>query len=341
MAIRKDKAPVRKAKTPAPQPASRQFDWADLKVFLAVAETGSLTNAAAQLGTTQPTVTRRIDELESRLGAKLLHRDTTGVTLTDTGRFVADHAASMARSAMAIVQEASMRDHVPAGEVTLSVPDALATWFLAPQLARFQRAYPEIRLEIRTRSEPLRTADISIQYQEAKRMEDVAVPLGWVHYVGFASKEYVELFGTPQSAMDAVNHKVLSHIDYTEQQDRWRSKMKPLQDLIDPIMQSDCAPFILSSVAAGAGVASMPSYCGLIDQRLAVVDDTEHARVRFWAVFDRERGELPRVRETINWLKSVFDMRTNPWFREEFIPPEEFQERLVSATGHAGEITGG
>lgn len=341
MAIRKDKAPVPKAKAPATQPASRQFDWADLKVLLAVAETGSLTSAATRLGTTQPTVTRRIDELESRLGAKLLHRDTTGVTLTDTGRFVADQAASMQRLATAIAQEASMRDHVAAGEVTLAVPDGLATWFLAPHLARFQRAYPEIRLELRTRSDPVRAADISIQYQESKRMEDVAVPLGWVHYVGFASKEYVELFGTPLSAMDAVNHKVLNHLDYTEQQERWRSKMKPLQDLIDPIVQSDSATFILSSVAAGGGVASMPSYAGLFDSRLMLIDETEHARLRFWAVFDRERGELPRVRETLNWLKSVFDARANPWFREEFIPPSEFPERQVSAIAPAGEITRG
>src|SRR5262245_48886040 len=101
MAIRKDKTPKALA---VPQPASRQSEWSDLKILLAVAETGSLTQAAARLGTTQPTVTRRVDELEGRLGVELVHRDSTGVTLTETGRVVADHAAAIQRAVMAITQ---------------------------------------------------------------------------------------------------------------------------------------------------------------------------------------------------------------------------------------------
>ena len=70
--------------------ARQRADWSDLRVFWAVVELGNFTQAARALGMTQPTVTRRIDDLENRLGAKLLHRDAGAVSLTQAGELVYD-----------------------------------------------------------------------------------------------------------------------------------------------------------------------------------------------------------------------------------------------------------
>lgn len=308
---------------PPPEP-----DWSDLHLFLAIAETGSLTKAAQRLNTTQPTVSKRLDELEAKLGVMLVVRSLSGVSLTDEGRIVADNAASMSRLVRQVTQSVSMRDRAAAGKVTLACPDALATYVLAPALAGFQRAFPNIRLEVRTRNEGPTPADLSIQFQETKRMDDVAVSLGWQHYAAFASKDYLDLYQTPIALTDAFQHKMLVHLDHREQLERWAEKVQALQSMLDPAMTTDGGVFMVRSATSGAGVAALPTYVAHHEPALVMVGAGEYARARFWVVFDRENGERARVRETLQWIKDIFAPRKNPWFWEEFIAPDAFAEIL-------------
>jgi DNA-binding transcriptional LysR family regulator len=317
-----------------PIPASQELDWADLSFFLAIAEEKSLNKAAKRLHTTQPTVSKRLLELERRLGATLALRSTGGVQLTEEGRFVAAQAAAMARSVAHIRQEVAMRDHAPAGEVSISCPDALMTYFIAPAIANLHRSHPSIQLILRVKApehEP--ASDITIQFSETKRMEDVAIGLGWVHHVAFASQSYLDLYGGPQDIGEAFQHRMLMHTGYVAQPG-WKPKQQPLQDILDYSVRTDCGTALVETTASGGGIASMPTYVARVDDRLRMLDvGGELARVRFWLVYDRERGHLPRIRETIEWLRRVFDLSSNPWFREEFIVPTEFDGAMQSGGG--------
>lgn len=308
---------------------SQQLDWTDLQFFLAVAEERSINKAAQRLSLTQPAVSKRLSELERRLGATLARRSKTGIELTEEGRFVASHAATMARSVQQITQEVAMRDREPAGEVSLSCPDALMTYFVAPAVPQLHRVLPRIQLLLSSKKEPgAPPADLSIQFEETKRMEDVAIPLGWFHHGAFAAQSYLDLYGGPRDIGEAFQHRMLMHTGYVSQTERWRAKQKELQNILDFAVRTDCGTSLVAITASGGGVASMPTYVAHVDPRLVMLDVGELARVRFWLVFDREKGQLPRVRETIEWLKSVFDPMVNPWFREEFIPPHEFAEAI-------------
>jgi DNA-binding transcriptional LysR family regulator len=322
MGMRKDDKPV---------PASQELDWADLNFFLAVAEEKSLNRAAKRLRTTQPTVSKRLLELERRLGATLAVRSTTGVQLTEEGRFVAAQAAAMARSVQHITKEVAMRDHAPAGEVTISCPDALMSYFIAPAVAALHRVHPSIRLVLKSKpAEHEPASDLTIQFHETKRMEDVAIGLGWVHHIAFASKGYLDLYGGPQDIGEAFQHRMLMHTAYIAQQG-WKPKQQPLQDLLDYAVRTDCGTALVAITASGGGIASLPTYVTRMDARLTPLEvGGELARVRFWLVFDRERGQLPRIRETIEWLRRVFDPTANPWFREEFIVPGEFEDAIAA-----------
>lgn len=319
--------PIQKPKSDLRQ-ASRDFDWNDLRYVLAVAETGSLTKAAERLRTTQPTVSKRLDELEHRLGTALVKRSQTGVVLTEAGKSAVFHARAIARSIGAIHHDVAMRDQEMAGDVSIACPDALATYFLAPAIAGFQRAQPSIGLHVRGRSDPASDLDFSIQFEESKRMSDVAIQLGWAHYVQFSSEAYEAAHGQLKSRADALSHKMLSHFDYAPQAERWHPKAKSVRELVDYMVLSDCSHFLVQAVVHGAGVAAMPSYIGQFEPSLRMVETGEHARLRFWLVFDRERGELPRNREVIRWLQTVFDPHRNPWFREDFIRPDDFQAMI-------------
>src|SRR5580704_13878870 len=105
----------------------RRLDWNDVRIFLAVAESGSLNAAARSLGMTQPTISRRMDDLEYRLGARLISRSPRGVVLTDAGASVRNLASSMARFGGAIMREVAGRDRADAGRVRISAPDGLGS----------------------------------------------------------------------------------------------------------------------------------------------------------------------------------------------------------------------
>jgi DNA-binding transcriptional LysR family regulator len=304
-----------------------ELDWADLHLFLAIAQTKSLTAAAKRLKTTQPTVSKRLDELERRLGAQLAVRSPTGVTLTESGIFVADHAASMERAAERITHEIGKQDSVPAGEVNLASPDGLGAYFLAPAIGDFAQSYPGIRLHIHTKERPSAPApDLRIQFEETKSMEEVAVQLGWVHYVAFASENYLNLYGMPQALSDAFQHRHLRHLDYgAAQPETWNAEQKAIAELIEFAMQTDSSSLLLRAAAHSGGVCSLPTYAVRFEPELKMIEVGELVRVKFWLTFNHERAEISRVRETINWVKRVFDPRKNPWFKEEFIHPSEFE----------------
>jgi DNA-binding transcriptional LysR family regulator len=107
----------------------QRIDWGDLRVFLAVVESGSFSGAAKALGITQPTVSRRIEELEAKLHAQLIVRSLNGVALTDAGTAIHDHVVTMERSAQAIERLAMGQDKRDEGRVRLSAPDGLAAFW--------------------------------------------------------------------------------------------------------------------------------------------------------------------------------------------------------------------
>jgi DNA-binding transcriptional LysR family regulator len=313
---------------PLPPSDPAEPEWSDLRFFLAIAEAGSISKAAQRLGSTQPTLSKRLDDLEVRMGVTLAVRSLNGIALTEEGRVVAEHAAMMGRAVRRMTKSVGMRDKAAAGNVTIVCPDALATYLIAPALAEFQRAWPGITLELRSRTDPDTAPDLSIQFRETKRMDDVAVSLGWQHYAAFASREYLDLYPAPTAMTDAFQHKVLVSLEHVEQSERWHDKARAMQDMLDPAMTSDCGTVMIKAVCAGAGVAALPTYLAHFEPELVLLDTGEYARARFWLVFDHESGESVRVRKTIDWIREIFAPAKNPWFWEEYVEPGEFAAAL-------------
>lgn len=100
-------------------------DWDDIKIFVAAAQTGSFGAAARRLRTTQPTVTRRIEDLEQRLGTRLFDRGLRGVSLTRAGEMVYDRALTMQRASREIERLSLDHDSPDSGDVTVAAPEGL------------------------------------------------------------------------------------------------------------------------------------------------------------------------------------------------------------------------
>src|SRR5580658_8234492 len=123
-------------------------DWENIRHFLAVAQSGTLTGAARNLKADHATVSRRLAALEAALDVRLVDRLPRSCRLTPIGRQVSERGKDMEAAALTIARLAKA-DHAPlVGRVTLSAPPVLVTHLLVEQLARFRASYPDIRLSL-------------------------------------------------------------------------------------------------------------------------------------------------------------------------------------------------
>ena len=134
------------------------FDWNDIRYFIAVAQSGSLSAAARQLRVSQPTVGRRIREFESRLGARLFERLNQGYILTAAGNEIVNMAESMERAATEIEYKAGGEDVQLSGTVRLTTTEGLGTCLACRKITTVQGAVSADRDRIADRGRGSRYA---------------------------------------------------------------------------------------------------------------------------------------------------------------------------------------
>lgn len=118
------------------------------RIFVAVAEAGQVSKAAAALFTSQPAVTEAIKTLESDVGVKLFSRHPKGVALTYEGTIFLQHARGVLAAAVDAMLAPQQVRHDMTGEITLACTHTVAGYYLSPQLARFRRIFPGIRVNL-------------------------------------------------------------------------------------------------------------------------------------------------------------------------------------------------
>ncbi len=304
-------------------------DWDDIKAFVAAAQTGSFGAAARRLRTTQPTVTRRIDDLETRLGARLFDRGLRGVTLTRAGELVLDRAFTMQRAFVDIERLVFDSEKSDEGDVTLAAPEGIGGYVIAPEMAGFMRENPGIRLALDCGFYPENPVDaymdLSVQMTDAGRAPEVsATALATLHYVLFASRDYLETYGTPTRLETAAGHRFISHSAQVSERGRWQPKTSAFMELVSPNLVVNSSTAMLHAVQRGAGIAPMPTAILSVAPELVMLDIPPLATGTLWLCHHREAMSSPRVARVADWLVSIFDARERPWFRPEFVNPAEF-----------------
>lgn len=307
------------------------MDWDDVRIFAAVAAVGSINKAAADLKVTPSNVSRRIDDLETRLEVKLFQRRRTGMVLTSAGEDLYDRAQSMQRFADDIERSVRARDKREEGQVIVAVPDGVGSIWLAPRLPDFLSRNPKIQiaLDCKTGGQPPEDEgrpDITITAVESEAdVGDDVTLLATMHYVFVASPHYLETYGTPKSAAAAVgDHRTLKQTGQITQRESWGKRAEAVDALAQFSLESNSSGAIFNALRAGAGVGTVPTYALTIAPELVLIDPAAVVPIKLWLIVHREARNAVRVTRTAEWIKSIFDTRSNPWFRDEFIHPNEF-----------------
>ncbi len=148
-----------------------QFEWSDLRIFLAVSRGRSVRSGAKLLGVSHSTVSRRLVAMENALGARLFERRPEGYFLTAAGENILPGAERIETEIIGMQTEVFGQDARLSGPVRISMPPILAQRLVMPHLKRFADLYPEIELEIissYTLSDmSRRNADIAVRFQDS------------------------------------------------------------------------------------------------------------------------------------------------------------------------------
>ena len=141
--------------------------WDDLKTIMLLVHHGSLAGAAAALGVSYTTVARRVSRAEAALGERLFERLADGYQPTEAAQLIATHAEAMQDSEDAMMRQLMGRDARLTGTLTLTAPQLMVECVLAPTLARFSQAHPEVELIVKATNDKLdlnrREADMGIR----------------------------------------------------------------------------------------------------------------------------------------------------------------------------------
>ncbi len=307
--------------SPGPFPS-----WDDYRYFLATSEAGSFTKAASELGVTQPTLSRRIEHLEQQLGVRLFVRLQTGVTLTAEGKGILGAAREIGAKILEIQGSLIGSDKRLEGTVRISVTDGLATFWIAPRLADFQRNNPRIAIDFQCSIEPadaLRMeAELSIHSVFPESLDLISVKLVTLHFIPWASKGYLQRHGEPSDSTELLQHRLMDHDIYHADKGDWSEwfGLARAANLISFKTNSSAA--LVSAIQNGAGIGLLPTYsCECVEGIVPLsLDLKTYSEIRL--VYHPYLRETPRVQIVIDWVKDLFDQDTYPWFRDEFHPPK-------------------
>lgn len=310
------------------------FDWDSLKVFRVVAQCGSIRAAARKLQVSGPTVTRALEALETKLGSELLVRDPKGVRLTPAGYIVLQQVEIMTESVDSIIASASDIDSEIEGPIHLLTGDGLGPYWIAPHLAKFHEENPKIELKLTVASGNPELeeydADIAIQFVEPTRNDLISKRMGVLHYILFASQQYIDTYGQPKSVFDFEHHRSLFHSAYKNQREAWKPKTADLRKVVDTALVTNSAAAMIKVCENGGGIALLPSYIGQVFPRLVPLHLPELAPIQFWMTYTERVRRLPRGQVVIEFLRKCFDSKKHPWFSQEFIHPLTLAEQSGS-----------
>ena len=288
--------------------------WLETNVFIRVAESGSFSRAARELGLSQPSTSRIITGLETRLGVKLLLRTTRNMTLTEAGSAFLEGA----RRAAADLEEAedvargidSLR-----GTIRLAVPVMYGSRAVIPALSGFLERYPDLQVEIAMRDERQNLVaagvDMAIRMGTLEDSTFGARQIASVPRILVASPAYLARKGMPATPEELAFHDALLH----EQPFTEKSTLKLFKAGAERIVtlrgriKIDSAAGILAAATAGLGIANVTTIMSaqerLDGSLVQLLPDYELEPLRAFAVFPSGPRPSAKVRALVAHLIAV------------------------------------
>lgn len=292
-----------------------------IRSFVEIADRGSLTLAAESLDLSRAMVSRHLERLERWLGARLLHRTTRRVSLSEAGQEALPRLRQMLELAADLQTLAGARRREPTGKLRVTTSLSFALSCLTQTLVDFQRAYPRIEVELLTldRAVDLVSERIDLAVRITNRLDDgvVARRLATCRSVLCASPGYLKRRGRPRRPEDLAAHDCITHAFGTRARYRLGQAGRLVtQDVTGPLSGNETA-VLRQAALAGAGIAMLPTYFVGADLRsgalVRVLPRHEPEALGIHAVYlSRQHQPLP-LKLLVDYLAQRYGGEVAPW----------------------------
>jgi len=294
-----------------------------VRVFVEVADRGSLTQTAEQLDMSVAMVSRYLAAVENWLGARLLHRTTRKVSLTDAG--VA--AMPSCRQLLDIAEEArhiaAERSREPAGVLRVTSSSSFADAQLTAALVDYQRqhAQVEIVLSVGDKATDLvaERVDLAVRITNTLDPAMIARPLARCRSMLCASPEYLQRHGLPRTAADLHRHRCIAHAFGIGKQYRFTRGRKSITVPVDWSFHTNETAVLRRAVLSGAGVGMLPTYYVGDDLRAGrlvhLLPDHEADVLGIHAIYLSRQHQPLALRLLVDFLAARFAGEPAPWDR--------------------------
>lgn len=285
--------------------------YRQIETFVRVVEAGSFVRAATVLKTSKAAVSRGVIELEARLGARLLHRTTRHVALTEAGRAYYERARNLLVELAEADAAATSRAPSATGLLRVNAPHTFGVRHLAPLLGPFLDSHPAIELDLTLtdRHVDLREENVDLAIR-ITRTPDPALAtrkLASVRLIACASPRYLAAHGVPQRPADLVHHRTIGY-SYAPAGDVWSfaGEAGAVAVNLRPHVHANDGEVCRAAALAHQGIVLQPSF--VVADALAagslvrVLADHRTDELGIYAVYPPRRQPAARVRVFVDFL---------------------------------------
>ena len=299
------------------------MDLNEIVVFARVVETKSFTAAAQQLGLPKSTVSRKISQLEERLGVRLLQRTTRKLNLTEVGQAYYERCQRIVQDIAAAEQVVTDMQTAPRGLLRVTVPVDLGSTYVGAIVADFLAAYPEIQIDLDLSDRIVdlieEGVDLGLRIGPLTESTLIARKLGAIQLRVCAATAYLAKRGTPSTVAQLADHDALVFapsgrvVPWTLHGPKGAVEEAVLRSRL----VSNGMLALRDAARAGAGVAIMPEFIiadDLAAGRMAIVlPEWSTTQAELYAVYPSTRNLSPKVRAFLEFV--VARMSPPPWNR--------------------------
>jgi DNA-binding transcriptional LysR family regulator len=280
------------------------WQWDDVRFFLAISRTHSLSGAARALRVDHATVGRRLAAFEDKLGSKLFDRTPEGFAITAAGQAILSQCEAMENAAASVDRLVAGHDSRLSGLVRVATTEVLAHMVIVPALAIIGRKHPQLQVEVMADPRRLdiarRQADIAVRIGRPTDADLLCRKLGDFGLALYASRGYLAAHGVPESG-GLEGHTSVSYLGAPS----WFSeKLAGAR-----VAFFSNSPFVqLRAIAEGIGIGLVPCCLGDHHPELQQLSSAPPPELRaIWMVIHRDLRRVARIRLVANTIAEAFE----------------------------------
>ncbi|MCG7584310.1 LysR family transcriptional regulator [Photobacterium sp. OFAV2-7] len=291
----------------------------EIKLFLQTIQFGNFSEVARRNDMTPSSVSRKMSQLEDKVGTKLFHRHTRAISLTEEGSAFAKYGREIMAQFEQVTEQIEQKADTPRGVVRISAPVAFGRLHVAPYLSEFLSKYPRVNIELIQSDDYLDPAkegiDLLIRIGVMQDSNLRIKRFGKQSYVMAASPTYLKVFGTPKSPEELLHHNCLV-FKGTNGLQRWfigKNGSKRPYD-VKGNLYSNNADTLVEGALNGSGIVLFPTWLigkhlrdGTLESVLSQFESSTTLDVQEIAALYLDTDKLaPKVRAVIDFYSGKF-----------------------------------